>query len=321
MMTTSPMPTPARPEDPGYQRKIYAQRYAHFRRVHDLLRYDARYRLLLMEELFREYGIPFEHQRVFELGFGTGSLLLRFDSTSVLHGSEISESAVCAMQNDARVSAYRETRFVLSADSGQPSFPGDQYDVVMASHVLEHVPDDLATLRRLSERTKPGGYGLFFLPLERPRHNPDHARTYTAAGFTRLLAQSDWTPVHVAENFRYASHFVQVLNWPSRARIPVLGKIVEAVKSLALAVPPTTFVRLVEEPLTRLHVRPYQLMVLAQRKGLLGSDTEDRHVLRLRQTEDASEKRGPTRTRREDAGPRAALRERQPHRAPISRGA
>lgn len=247
------------------QRAIYAQRYRWFRTLHDLLRYDARYRLLLIEELFRAFDIPFEHQRVFELGFGTGSLLLRFDTTSTLHGSELSESAVDALRSDPRLRSYEEAQLTLCHDDGAPRFPDRDYDVVIASHVLEHVADDRQTLMQLRDHTRRSGYGLFFLPLERPRHNPDHARTYTAAGFSRLLRQTGWQPLHVSENFRFASHVVQVINWPSRARIPLLGPLVEVVKSLALAAVPTTLVRLVEEPLAKLHVTPYQLMVLAQR--------------------------------------------------------
>jgi SAM-dependent methyltransferase len=260
------MPTNATGDSAAHQRRVYAQRYARLRRLHDFFRYDGRYRLLLMEELFRKFDLPFERQRVFELGFGTGSLLFRFDVTSELHGCELSESAVQAAQHDARTPSYRAARFVLSERDGRPCFPGSDYDMVIASHVLEHVPDDLETLSLLHAHTRPGGHALFFLPLERPRHNPDHVRTYTAAGFCRLLCEAGYTPVSVSENFRYASHLVQVINWPSRARIPVLGPLVEAIKSLALALPPTTLVRLVEEPLARLHVAPYQLMVLAQKR-------------------------------------------------------
>jgi SAM-dependent methyltransferase len=257
--------TNARAVDPAHQRRTYARRYAHLRALHDLLRYDARYRLLLLEEAFRAHDIPFERQRVYELGFGTGSLLLRFDATSTLHGGEISESAVHALRQDPRVSEYRDARFGLCADDGTPPFFREDYDVVIASHVLEHVPDDLAMLRMLASHTKRGGYGVFFLPLERPRHNPDHARTYTKAGFCRLIADAGYEPLHVSENFRYASHFVQVVNWPSRRRLPVIGPLVEGVKSALLALAPTGFIRLVEEPLEKLHVRPYQLMVLAKR--------------------------------------------------------
>jgi SAM-dependent methyltransferase len=262
METTLPMAS-----NPAHQRRVYDRRYAHLRKLHDLLRYDARYRLLLMEEAFRAHDIPFERQRVYELGFGTGSLLLRFDATSSLHGGEISASAVQALAADPRVAAYRDARFGLCAADGTPPFFARDYDVVIASHVLEHVPDDLAMLELLAAHTRVGGHGLFFLPLERPRHNPDHARTYTRAGFCKLLRAAGYEPVHVSENFRYASHFVQLVNWPSRRRLPVLGPLVEALKSGLLALAPTGFIRLVEEPLERLHVRPYQLMVLARRLG------------------------------------------------------
>lgn len=247
------------------QRQVYTRRYARFRRLHDVFRYDARYRLWLMEDIFRRFEIPFERQKVFELGFGTGSLLLRFDASSALHGAELSTSALAGLAQDERARAYRELCLLATEADGSPRFPDTDYDIVIASHVLEHVPDDRAALAALHRHTRQGGFGLFFLPLERPRHNPDHARVYTAAGFTRLLREVGFEPLHVEENFRYASHLVQVLNWPSRARIPVLGLLVELVKSALLALPPTSFVRLVEAPLAGLHVAPLQLAVLARK--------------------------------------------------------
>jgi SAM-dependent methyltransferase len=247
------------------QRRVYARRYARFRRLHDVFRYDGRYRLWLMEQIFRRFEIPFERQKVYELGFGTGSLLLRFDASSALHGAELSESALNGLAHDPRARAYRELRLVPTGADGAPRFPDRDYDIVIASHVIEHVPDDRAALAALHQHMRAGGHALFFLPLERPRHNPDHARIYTAAGFTRLLREAGFEPLHVEENFRYASHFVQVVNWPSRARIPVLGVVVELIKSLLLALPPTSFVRLVEAPLAQLQVAPVQLTVLARK--------------------------------------------------------
>lgn len=252
--------------DPAYQRARYeAALYDRFRPIQRWARYDGRYRLRLMEELFRRHAIPFERQRVFELGFGTGELLLRFDTTSALHGCEIASTAVRALERDPRLRGYDEVALTVAAEDGSPVFPGRAYDVVLASHVIEHVPSDAACLRALREHTRPGGHGLFFLPLERPRHNPDHARTYTSAGFARLLEETGWELVEMAENFRYGGGWVQVVNWPSRRRLPVVGPLVEALKTVALALPPTALVRLVEEPLARLHVAPYQLMALVRR--------------------------------------------------------
>jgi hypothetical protein len=96
-----------------HQRTLYNHRYGTFRQVYDFLRYDGRYRIWLMEELFRRFDIPFERQRVFELGFGTGSLLLRFDTTSCSHGCEISAGAVQALREDPRVQG-RAARVCLS---------------------------------------------------------------------------------------------------------------------------------------------------------------------------------------------------------------
>ncbi len=249
----------------SYQRRRYRHVYRVARRFMEWARYDRRYRTRLTEELFRKHAIPFERQRVFELGFGSGELLLRFDTTSSIHGCDISESAVTTMQKDPRARDYQNPTFVHSSSSGDAVFPADEYDIVIASHVIEHVPDDLAMLRSMAAHTRLGGYALFFMPLEPPRHNPDHARSYTAAGFCELLTRAGFCAVDVRENFRYASHFVQSVNWPSRARLPVIGPLVEVAKTLALAVPPTGFVRWVEEPLERLHIAPYQLMVLARR--------------------------------------------------------
>ncbi len=248
------------------QRAIYGGGfYRRLRRLRWLLRYDCRYRVLLMEELFREHDIPFERMLVYELGFGTGDLLLRFDTTSTLHGCELSEEAVDALRADRRTRGYAETCFVTADGNGAARFPASDYDMVIASHVLEHVPNDRATLEALAAHVRPGGHGLFFLPLERPRHNPDHARVYTTAGLRHLLARTGWDVVSIEENFRYASHVVQVLNWPSRARIPVAGAAVESVKNVLLSLPPTAFVRLCERPLEALHVAPRQIMALARK--------------------------------------------------------
>ena len=154
---------------PEYQRELYSHGfYTRLRRARWLFRYDCRYRLFLMEELFRKYQVPFERMKVYELGFGTGYLLFRFDNTSTLHGCELVEEAVDAIEKDSRLRRYQKTRFVCANPDGSPRFPSSDYDLVIASHVLEHVPDDNLTLKLLAKHTRAGGLGLFFLPLEPP---------------------------------------------------------------------------------------------------------------------------------------------------------
>ncbi len=251
----------------AYQSRVYGDGfYRRWTRLRWAFRYDCRYRILLTEELFRRHWIPFERMKVYELGFGTGYLLLRFDRTCAIHGCELSRDAIALLERSAEQRGFEDVRLVEAAQDGSARFPDSSYDLVIASHVLEHVPSDRQALEAMFDHTGPGGHGLFFLPLERPGHNPDHARTYTAAGLKRLLEDVGWEPVEIAENFRYASHLVQIVNWPSRRRIPVAGKLVEGVKSFVLGLAPAAWMSLVESPLEKLHVRPYQLMVLARKR-------------------------------------------------------
>jgi predicted SAM-dependent methyltransferase len=48
--------------------------------------------------------------------------------------------------------------------------PDASYDVVMANHVLEHIPDDAAAMRELFRLLKPGGVALLTVPLNPVRH-------------------------------------------------------------------------------------------------------------------------------------------------------
>ncbi len=241
--------------------------YRKFRKLRWLFRYDCRYRLYLMEELFRKNQIPFEHQKVFELGFGTGDLLFRFDGSCCIHGCEASCDAIQGIEQDHRLRRYRQHSFMECDPNGNVCFPSDNYDIVIASHVLEHVSEDLATLKQLAAHTKPHGLGLFFLPLERPGHLPTkHIRTYTTAGFQRKLKLTGWEPIDMEENFRYESHWVQVFDLLSRREVPILGILTESLKNITLSLAPTSMIRLSEKPLERLNVTPRQIMVLAQNR-------------------------------------------------------
>jgi len=47
-------------------------------------------------------------------------------------------------------------------------FPGASYDVVYASHVLEHVPDDAAAIREIRRVLAPGGLAILPVPIVNP---------------------------------------------------------------------------------------------------------------------------------------------------------
>lgn len=83
-------------------------------------------------------------------------------------------------------------------------FKKNQFDIVVASHVIEHVEDDLKCLNQTFDVLKPGGYFLFITPnrqrtFERlrsffignrkfPYH--EHLREYSEQNLKRLLLKS-----------------------------------------------------------------------------------------------------------------------------------
>ncbi|MDT7535302.1 methyltransferase domain-containing protein [Sphingobium sp. SA2] len=103
----------------------------------------------------------------------------------------------------------------------------DRYDLFYASHVMEHVPDDMAVLRNIYRALKPGGEAWLIVPLwtkptedgsfdipprERERrfgqwdhvrqYGPDIADRIRAAGFD--LEEIDASSIDVAARHYYA---------------------------------------------------------------------------------------------------------------------
>lgn len=77
--------------------------------------------------------------------------------------------------------------------------PSDYWDCVHASHLLEHVVDPVASLRRWVEVTRPGGHVVVVVPEEDmyergiwpSRFNSDHKHSYT------MCKVASWSPVSI----------------------------------------------------------------------------------------------------------------------------
>ena len=64
-------------------------------------------------------------------------------------------------------------------DITRTGLPDASYDVVMAHHVLEHIDDDRQAMRELFRLLKPGGFGVFTVPI-----NPTRQHTYENPAIT-----------------------------------------------------------------------------------------------------------------------------------------
>src|SRR5687767_6463237 len=105
------------------------------------LRYDTQIKRKTCLALLRAAGLPRRGIAVLEIGFGSGATLFSFDRDCTLTGVELAASAV----EQAKKRAARERwRAAFYAERGGPLPVSDgSQDVVIASHVLEHVGDDV----------------------------------------------------------------------------------------------------------------------------------------------------------------------------------
>jgi SAM-dependent methyltransferase len=60
---------------------------------------------------------------------------------------------------------YRHIENMRTANLMSMPFDADSFDIVICSHVLEHVPDDLKAMREIRRLLRPGGAAMLLVPL------------------------------------------------------------------------------------------------------------------------------------------------------------
>ncbi len=114
----------------------------------------------------RRLGLKRSGQRVLDVGFGNGMLMFLFDRTCALYGTEFSAAAIERAERRARRRGYREFCFRMPERGERLPFAGEFFDMVIASHVIEHVEGDRELLREMMRTLKPGGHLVVIAPLE-----------------------------------------------------------------------------------------------------------------------------------------------------------
>ncbi|HET7009312.1 MAG TPA: class I SAM-dependent methyltransferase, partial [Anaerolineales bacterium] len=107
--------------------------------------------------LVRRYGPP--GGRLLEVGCGLGHLLARLDPPFETYGLDVNRWAL----EKAAENAPRARLQHGSADD-LTSFPSDHFAVLVAKHVVEHLPEPEAAVREFARVLAPGGLGLVSTP-------------------------------------------------------------------------------------------------------------------------------------------------------------
>jgi len=99
------------------------------------------------------------NQKILEIGCSAGYLLeiLKKYSFQNLFGIDISREAV-------ELCRKKGIDQVFQMDAADPKFSNNEFDLIIASDILEHMPDDVAAMKKWYKILKPGGKLIVFTP-------------------------------------------------------------------------------------------------------------------------------------------------------------
>lgn len=146
--------------------------------------------------------LPARELNVFEIGFGDGALLLKF------HRSGHHASGCDPGASDTLIRKLAQDGLKLhKGDIADTNLPDETYDLVIASHVIEHLHRPADVLRRCFQALRPGGllyvvtpcatsWGLLlFKEYWWNLEDPTHLRFYSPASLRFVLESVGFTLV------------------------------------------------------------------------------------------------------------------------------
>jgi trans-aconitate methyltransferase len=160
----------------------------------DMKRYGpfSRHIRRILKDIIR----PLKIDSVLDIGCGQGSLLQELCAEFPYikpYGVDISKSAV-----ELAIQRVPNGRFCVLDITQQPL--NEKYDLVVCSEVLEHIPDDITTIRNLRQTT--GKYLLISAPQGRMRRFErvvGHVRNYAPGELVKKLEKHGFVIVSVLE--------------------------------------------------------------------------------------------------------------------------
>jgi ubiquinone/menaquinone biosynthesis C-methylase UbiE len=88
-------------------------------------------------------------------------------------------------------------RAMVKADITDLPFPDDSFDVILCSHVLEHVMDDRKAMRELYRVLRSGGWALVLVPIDFTRAETfEDPSVFAPADRERLFGQADHVRIY-----------------------------------------------------------------------------------------------------------------------------
>lgn len=97
---------------------------------------------------------------------------------------------------------YRSVEGIKKADVTQLQFEDNQFDIVLANHVMEHIPDDKAAMAELFRVLKAGGTAILQIPYsENLLHTIETPHINDAGLQEKLYGQKDHVRIYALHDY------------------------------------------------------------------------------------------------------------------------
>lgn len=208
-----------------------------------------------------------ENLFVFEQGFGMGDMLFCFPRSSTICGTELSSSAVESAARVARRRKYHAVDFrVYVPGAGYPAEWAGRFDVLISSHVLEHMSDVKGALAELVRLLKAGGTALVVVPInERPGEDLNHFQVFTPGEICGHLDAAGLEPVRCEESDRLW-HLLSPAGYRLQRRHSIPLRCLSIAENALFSPLPHWMLRGIDGLLGALNVPPRQCFVLCRRR-------------------------------------------------------
>jgi SAM-dependent methyltransferase len=181
-------------------------------------------------------------------------------------GLEMSTSAVTQAKRVASRRGYASADFqVFQPGVAYPLEWRGKFDLVICSHVLEHIEKPKPVLDELITLLQSGGYACIAVPInEKPGDDINHFHWFTEDSFRSLLTVSGIEILTMQSSDRLYRLLIPISKWKQqrpRIWVHILSKLVNAI----LAPMPHPVLLGIDTALGFLHCRPTQCFALVRR--------------------------------------------------------
>ena len=135
-------------------------------------------KVLLLQHLLAKWNVSLHDRRILDYGFGAGTFLRHCPQSSQLFGVELDPVCVKEVIAMLHQRGHRDVDLqpLEIACWSDHRLLKSRYDLIVCSHVLEHLADPQAYLKRMAECLESDGLFAGLVPINERRLDPHHCQ-------------------------------------------------------------------------------------------------------------------------------------------------